>query len=109
MRCILQQDNAPPHTAKSTREYIAEQQVFDVVPDWPPRSPDLNVIENLWGYLAGKLLLWVAPNKTLDTLQVEVHRLLELPDTKDFILKLLGSFRGRLEKCVKAKGEWTGH
>ena len=46
-RCILQQDNAPPHTAKSTRAYIAGQQVFEVVPDWPPRSPDLNVIEKL--------------------------------------------------------------
>jgi len=24
---------------------------FEVMADWPPYSPDMNLIENLWGYL----------------------------------------------------------
>jgi hypothetical protein len=41
------QDNAPAHRARATRETLAilPWNVFD----FPPLSPDLNVVENLWG------------------------------------------------------------
>ncbi len=43
----LQQDNARPHTARITTQYLARNNV-DVLP-WPAVSPDLNPIEHVLG------------------------------------------------------------
>jgi hypothetical protein len=50
---IFQQDNAPVHTAYVIRDWLAEQE-FEVMA-WPPYSPDLNPIENLWALLKAKI------------------------------------------------------
>lgn len=50
---IFQQDNAPVHTAQCVRDWLANQQ-FEMMP-WPPFSPDLNPIENLWSVLKAKI------------------------------------------------------
>ncbi|KAL4467288.1 hypothetical protein ABPG72_009087 [Tetrahymena utriculariae] len=45
----FQQDNAAAHTAKSTKQWLAEKnfQLFS----HPPCSPDLNPIESVWSYI----------------------------------------------------------
>lgn len=50
---IFQQDNAPVHTAHVVRDWLADQE-FQVM-NWPPYSPDLNPIENLWALLKAKI------------------------------------------------------
>ena len=39
-----------PHTAKVTMKML-EEKYTDMIVDWPPSSPGLNLIENLWAIL----------------------------------------------------------
>ena len=45
----LLQDNAPQHTSAATRDWLHNNGVDCL--DFPPLSPDLNPIENLWADL----------------------------------------------------------
>ena len=49
----FQQDNAPAHKHSNTTAHLAEHGVR--VMAWPPNSPDLSWIENVWGWVDHKL------------------------------------------------------
>ncbi|KAI4895463.1 hypothetical protein NFI96_023966 [Prochilodus magdalenae] len=50
---IFQQDLAPAHVAKSTKDWFTKKQLEVLA--WPANSPDLNVIENLWAIVKRKI------------------------------------------------------
>ncbi|GFT42130.1 transposable element Tc1 transposase [Trichonephila clavipes] len=70
---LYQDDNAPIHTAKIVQEWFAEHEGEVGHLDWPPQSPDLNIIEHLWGYLESKLRARFPPPSTISAFETALH------------------------------------
>ncbi|KAJ3494693.1 hypothetical protein NLJ89_g10752 [Agrocybe chaxingu] len=49
----FQQDNDPKHKSHIAMAWFKENNI-DLLP-WPPNSPDINIIENLWGHLGRRI------------------------------------------------------
>ena len=95
----LQQDNASPHTAQSTRLWLGTN--VPTVLDWPANSPDLSPIENLWGIIKNSVEKENAQNVAEFQRQV-----IEKWDTipVDTLIHLIDSMPMRLEMCRDMRG-----
>ena len=81
----FQQDNAPCHRSKGTKQWFDEQKIE--VMDWPAQSPDLNPIENLWDRIYLRIQekspsnhseLWNAILSTWDSIDInQLHTLID--------------------------------
>jgi hypothetical protein len=98
---VLQQDNAPCHTAKRTLDWLKENAV-DVLEEWPPYSPDLNVIENMWSYLKRKLRRESFSSEEL--LRTRALEIWNTAETKNLCARLAASMITRIAKCIHNKG-----
>lgn len=62
----FQQDNAPAHRSAETRA-VLDELGLDLLQDWPPYSPDLNIIEVIWAIMEDRVEK--RQPKTLDELK----------------------------------------
>ena len=100
---IFQQDNCPIHVSKKSKEYFKKSGIQLL--DWPPNSPDLNIIENIWALLCS-LVYQNGPAKTLKDLE---YLLLEAVKTfnekkRGDVVMLYSSIRKRLCDVLQSKG-----
>ena len=101
-RASFMQDNDPCHKAKVVMSYLSEQD-FEIM-DWPPQSPDLNPIENLWKTLGVKVIernptntedLWVKLQEEWSEISIE--------DCQE----LIRSCSRRCAAVIESKGSFT--
>ena len=69
---ILIQDNATPHKARRTMEFLAQEQVE--VMHWPQMWPDMNIIERVWDYLGLQIRGMDNPPTTVPELRLALQR-----------------------------------
>ena len=97
---VFQQDNAPPHTARSTKAFFAQKNIV-VLQNWPPHSPDLNVIENIWAYM--KHAISRTNPQTLATLIACIKDCWHNLPVR-VVHNLIDSIPGRLNKVIANNG-----
>lgn len=99
---FFQHDNARPHTANATRNFLAQQQLN--VMNWPSRSPDMNPIEHAWDELGRRARLRNIQNAN-HLEQALVAEWNAIP--QHFFQRLCNSMRSRCQACVVARGGHT--
>ena len=97
-------DRARVHTAKHTQRFLADKQVKSIL--LPPTSPDLQPIENIFGYL--KQLLQRRPTTTLKQLKAEVRRAWRAL-SEEHLQHLAASMRRRMRDTLARNGEMTDY
>ena len=97
---VFQQDNAPPHRAIITRNFLHDEGI--AVTFWPPLSPDLNPIENVWGIL--KRFVRQKRPETLTELEEVVMNAWNTIVTRKLCRNLFGSMRSRLLNVLAHRG-----
>jgi len=97
---VLQYDGDRSHDATGIRKYLKNKKV-EVLEDWPPRSPELTPIENMWAIVQQRVdacgpsdaeELWKFVKQEWDAIPEET------------VNNLVGSFPSRLKRCIAARG-----
>lgn len=101
---IYQQDNAPIHTATRVKKWFSDNNVN--VLDWPPLSPDLNLIENVWGWLSRKIYAEGRQYDTKADLVVAIEAAFE-EITENYLHSLYNSLPKRIFDVIRCNGGIT--
>lgn len=102
---VFMQDGAPCHTARSMKEWFADNDVE--VLDWIGQSCDLNPIENLWREL-NRILETMPTCSNLDQLTDQIKLAWKrLGRDKELLSALTDSMPKRVKAVVQANGDVT--
>ncbi|CAK9809220.1 Transposable element Tc3 transposase [Anthophora quadrimaculata] len=101
---IFQQDNAAIHTARCVKAYFNSKHVTCL--EWPARSPDLNIIENIWAELSRKVYEDGKQYKNVMELKQSIVTNWSLLRQKH-IKKLFKSIPNPLLDVIQRKGGFT--
>ena len=97
----LQQDNAPAHNSILSKTWFSENGL-EFLENWPPNSPDINIIENVCSLLMKRVFqrhpknieeLWAFCQEEFERIPLE------------YIQNLYNSIPDRLNKIVQCNGK----
>jgi hypothetical protein len=98
---VFQQDNAPCHKAATVIAMLEHEGIC--ILDWPPYSPDLSPIENLWAILKQKVHTKHYISKEAQIVIVKDIWSNDI-DIKNACKTLIQGMPRRIHACIAAKG-----
>ena len=102
-RLIFQQDGARVHKANNVLKYFHERDIE--ILEFPPKSPDLNLIEGVWDELKAQLKRsYKDPQELLEDIFRNWNNI-----TMDYIQILYDSMKDRVRKVYETKGGPTDY
>ena len=106
---IFQQDNHLVRCSMGVQRWFARRPEIELIP-WPPKSPDLNVVEHMWAKLKEGRILRYGNNPPRNPQQLwdQVVELWDnLAQDNDYCLTLVDSIPRRCQSVIDAGGMWT--
>ncbi|KAJ5471864.1 hypothetical protein N7539_008704 [Penicillium diatomitis] len=108
---IFMHDNAPTHTARVVREALDDMQIEVMI--WPPHSPDLNPIENLWALLKAEIyklrpdLMHMKNNEDTKQILVDTAQIAWENIDMEHLQHLSGTMPNRVQAIIDSNGWYT--
>jgi transposase len=100
---LFQQDGARCHTSATTIRWLDNNIPSYIHPaDWPPNSPDLSPIENIWSILSTSVYRDPEP-KTVAQLKRRLRQAWKAV-SDEILMNLIKSMPGRMNDVIKKKG-----
>ena len=100
---VFQQDNAPIHKAGTTTTLLNQELPGRWMQDWPPQSPDLSWVENIWAVSMRRLQKVKGSISSIDDLKRELTVILASIE-HDILKNFVRGIPDRLEKVIAAGG-----
>lgn len=103
---IFQHDNCPVHTANNITQWFRNNNV-ETLP-WPAYSPDLNPIENVWGYIVKKIYQkHFHPQNANELWEFIENGWEDMCNKENFIHNYINSMPSRLREVITRDGAMT--
>jgi transposase len=103
-RWHLMQDNAPCHRSEAVKRFLRKKKVDFI--DWPPYSPDLNPIENIWNWMKHVLETEYPVCKSAEEIEARFFEIWQTI-TPEMCSNYCSNYERRLLAVVKEKGGYT--
>jgi len=101
---VFQQDNARPHVAHTTLDWLDERGIDYL--EWPSKSPDLNPVENIFGILARHVYHENRQFATLDELRAAIQESWDEIGQEE-IAAIIDSMHHRMVAVIASHGSYT--